>query len=92
MVHRIQHRILVHYICCKYILEQRYRKLNWFVRNHIIDNQLQGVISCGLTVSIQLWCTEQKGPVFVTMFSPLATVMVAILAYFLFGEELHAGR
>ncbi|KAH8515344.1 hypothetical protein Peur_046864 [Populus x canadensis] len=50
-----------------------------------------GVISCGLTVSIQLWCTEQKGPVFVTMFSPLATVMVAILAYFLFGEELHAG-
>ncbi|XP_011028786.1 PREDICTED: WAT1-related protein At4g08300-like isoform X3 [Populus euphratica] len=50
-----------------------------------------GVISCGLTVTIQLWCTEQKGPVFVTMFSPLATVMVAILAYFLFGEELHAG-
>ncbi|KAJ6708913.1 WAT1-RELATED PROTEIN [Salix koriyanagi] len=50
-----------------------------------------GVISCGLTISIQLWCTEHKGPVFVTMFSPLGTVMVAILAYFLFGEELHAG-
>ncbi|KAL9394912.1 hypothetical protein Peur_014197 [Populus x canadensis] len=52
---------------------------------------MQGVISCGLTVFIQLWCNKEKEAVFVTIFSPLATVMVAIMAYFLFGEELHAG-
>jgi hypothetical protein len=31
-------------------------------------------------VIIQLWCNKKKGPVFVTMFNPLLTVMVAILA------------
>ncbi|CAD6211573.1 unnamed protein product [Miscanthus lutarioriparius] len=49
-------------------------------------------IACnGLTVIIQLWCNKKKGPVFVTMFNPLLTVMVAILAYVVFGENLYAG-
>jgi hypothetical protein len=60
--------------------------------SHVINHQWQGVISCGLTVFIQLWCNKEKDAVFVTIFSPLATVMLAILAYFLFGEALHAGR
>ncbi|XP_020574559.1 WAT1-related protein At5g07050-like [Phalaenopsis equestris] len=38
-----------------------------------------------------LWCTEEKGPVFVTMFSPLASVLVALLAYFVFGERMYTG-
>uniref|UniRef100_A0A0D9VPL1 WAT1-related protein n=1 Tax=Leersia perrieri TaxID=77586 RepID=A0A0D9VPL1_9ORYZ len=45
----------------------------------------------GFTVFAQLWCTEKKGPVFVTMFNPLSTIMVAILAYFIFGENLYVG-
>ncbi|PRQ25880.1 putative EamA domain-containing protein [Rosa chinensis] len=51
-----------------------------------------GVVCSGITIFIQLWCTKQKGPVFVTMFSPLATALVAILAYFILGEKLHIGR
>ncbi|PHU18950.1 hypothetical protein BC332_10101, partial [Capsicum chinense] len=50
-----------------------------------------GIVISGLVVFIQLWCTEQKGPVFVTMFNPLATILVAILAYFIFGEKLFMG-
>ncbi|KAI3833443.1 hypothetical protein MKW92_050543 [Papaver armeniacum] len=42
-----------------------------------------GVVCSGLIVFIQLWCTEKKGPVFVTMFNPVSTVLVAILAYFI---------
>uniref|UniRef100_M1CNG4 WAT1-related protein n=1 Tax=Solanum tuberosum TaxID=4113 RepID=M1CNG4_SOLTU len=34
---------------------------------------------------------EQKGPVFVTMFNPLSTILVALLAYFVFGEKLYMG-
>uniref|UniRef100_I1P7L5 WAT1-related protein n=2 Tax=Oryza glaberrima TaxID=4538 RepID=I1P7L5_ORYGL len=45
----------------------------------------------GFTVFAQLWCTEKKGPVFVTMFNPLSTIMVAVLAYFMFGENLYVG-
>ncbi|XP_058077964.1 WAT1-related protein At1g44800-like isoform X2 [Magnolia sinica] len=51
-----------------------------------------GVVVSGLIVFIQLWCTEEKGPVFVTMFNPLATILVAVLAYFVLGEKLHTGR
>ncbi|KAL9436049.1 hypothetical protein AB3S75_022170 [Citrus x aurantiifolia] len=51
----------------------------------------QGAVSSCLNVSIPLWCNEQKGPVFVTIFNPLITVIVAIAAYFLVGEKLHTG-
>lgn len=62
------------------------------VASHVMNDEWQGVTSCCLAVFIQLWCTKQKGPVFVTMFSPLSAIMTAILAYFLFGEKLHMGR
>ncbi|XP_061370981.1 WAT1-related protein At5g07050-like isoform X2 [Gastrolobium bilobum] len=51
-----------------------------------------GVVIAGLLIYIQLWCTEKKGPVFVTMFNPLCTILVAILAYFVLGEKLYLGR
>lgn len=53
---------------------------------------MQGIVISGIVVFIQLWCTEEKGPVFVTMFNPLSTILVAILAYFALGEKLYMGR
>ncbi|KAK6929800.1 EamA domain [Dillenia turbinata] len=50
-----------------------------------------GVICSGLIIFFQLWVTEAKGPVFVTMFNPLSTLLVAVLAYFVFGEKLYMG-
>ncbi|RCV46532.1 hypothetical protein SETIT_9G539100v2 [Setaria italica] len=56
-----------------------------------------GIACNGFTIFIQLYCTKKKGPVirkgpvFVTMFNPLLTVMVAILAYLIFGENLYFG-
>lgn len=50
-----------------------------------------GIVISGIVVFIQLWCTEEKGPVFVTMFNPLSTILVAILAYFALGEKLYMG-
>ncbi|KAH0682152.1 hypothetical protein KY289_019904 [Solanum tuberosum] len=50
-----------------------------------------GIVMSGLVVYIQLWCIEQKGPVFVTVFNPLSTVLVAVLAYFVLGEKLYTG-
>ena len=46
----------------------------------------------GLVVYIQLWCIEQKGPVFITVFNPVSTVLVAVVAYFVLGEKLYTGR
>ncbi|KAI9119572.1 hypothetical protein K1719_009448 [Acacia pycnantha] len=50
-----------------------------------------GIVMSGMIFFIQLWCNEKKGPVFVTMFNPLATILVALLAYFVFGEKLYLG-
>lgn len=50
-----------------------------------------GIVISGIVIFIQLWCTEKKGPVFVTMFNPLSTLLVAILAYFALGEKLYLG-
>uniref|UniRef100_A0A6N2LER9 WAT1-related protein n=1 Tax=Salix viminalis TaxID=40686 RepID=A0A6N2LER9_SALVM len=71
----------------------QHKQAAWCIRSRLVFWSIiyAGVISCGLTALVQLWCNEKKGPVFVTMFNPLATVMVAVLAYFLFGEEMHAG-
>ncbi|CAI8602060.1 unnamed protein product [Vicia faba] len=50
-----------------------------------------GIVVSGLLMYIQLWCTEKKGPVFVTMFNPLSTIFVAILSFSVFGEKLYLG-
>ncbi|RWV91423.1 hypothetical protein GW17_00046288 [Ensete ventricosum] len=52
---------------------------------------MQGIVGSGLIIYIKLWCTKEKGPVFVTMFNPLSSIMVAVLAYFAFGERLFLG-
>ncbi|XWS08804.1 hypothetical protein CRYUN_Cryun40dG0032100 [Craigia yunnanensis] len=50
-----------------------------------------GVVCSSVVIFIQLWCMEKKGPVFVTMFNPLSTILVAVLAYFVLGEKLYTG-
>ncbi|KAK1395329.1 hypothetical protein POM88_014385 [Heracleum sosnowskyi] len=50
-----------------------------------------GVVVSGLIIYIQLWCMEEKGPVFVTMFNPLSTIIVAVVAYFALDEKLYMG-
>ncbi|OIW13142.1 hypothetical protein TanjilG_32123 [Lupinus angustifolius] len=69
------------------------------VRKKVINNPVLvslfvagGIVVAGLIIYIQLWCIEKKGPVFVTVFNPLSTILVAILAYFVFGEKLYLGR
>ena len=62
--------------------------LQWF---GFFSIEFQGIACNGFTFFVQLWCTEIKGPVFVTMFDPVAAIMAAMLAYFIFGENLYVG-
>lgn len=65
----------------------------WVIRSQIDLWSITygGVVCSGLIIFIQLWCTEEKGPVFVTMFNPLSTILVALLAYCVVGERLYTG-
>ncbi|KAF3436170.1 hypothetical protein FNV43_RR23262 [Rhamnella rubrinervis] len=72
-----------------------HRREAWIIstyRNDLWPILYAGVVFSALAMFIQVWCTKKKGPVFVTIFNPLATLFVAILAYFVLGETLHIGR
>ncbi|GLT92493.1 hypothetical protein SLE2022_103280 [Rubroshorea leprosula] len=51
-----------------------------------------GVIGSGLTYYIQGIITKDRGPVFVTAFSPLCMVIVAVMSSFIFAEQMFLGR
>lgn len=37
------------------------------------------------------WCIESKGPLYVSMFSPLQLVIVAVLGWAILDEKLYVG-
>ena len=53
---------------------------------------LQGVICTGVTYYIQGVVMQTKGPVFVTAFSPLSMILVAIMSSFILAEIMFLGR
>ncbi|CAM8894503.1 unnamed protein product [Rhodiola kirilowii] len=50
-----------------------------------------GFLGSGYLIFVQLWCTKEKGAVFMTMFNPLTTLMSAFVSYFLVGSNLYIG-
>ncbi|XP_051115739.1 WAT1-related protein At3g18200 [Andrographis paniculata] len=50
-----------------------------------------GVISSGIVISLQTWCIQKGGPVFVASFQPLQTVLVAGMAFVILGDQLYSG-
>ncbi|POO02421.1 Plant-drug/metabolite exporter [Trema orientale] len=51
-----------------------------------------GVVCSGLAYYIQGVIMKNRGPVFVTAFSPLCMVIVAIMGSFILGEQIFLGR
>ena len=47
---------------------------------------------CGVSFYVQIVAIQKKGPVFVTAFQPLTTILVAIMGLFILGDALHMGR
>ncbi|XP_019457740.1 PREDICTED: WAT1-related protein At3g18200-like [Lupinus angustifolius] len=50
-----------------------------------------GVISSGIVIYLQTWCIQKGGPVFVAVFQPLQTFIVAIMAALILGDKLYSG-
>ncbi|XP_064971759.1 WAT1-related protein At4g08300-like isoform X2 [Musa acuminata AAA Group] len=48
----------------------------------------QGIFCAGFGVFAMMWCVKETGPVYVTAFSPVSTVMVAILEPLLLHVQL----
>lgn len=50
-----------------------------------------GIMCSALGMYVQAWCISKRGPVFVSMFSPLGTVMTAILELIILHVYLRVG-
>ncbi|CAN6201576.1 unnamed protein product [Urochloa humidicola] len=50
-----------------------------------------GIVVLGLAWYIMIWCINKGGPLFVSVFQPLQTVMVAIMAAIFLGNRLYTG-
>lgn len=53
---------------------------------------MQGVVCSGFAYYIQAVIMKERGPVFVTAFSPLTMILVAIMGSFILSETLYLGR
>ncbi|KAE9585490.1 hypothetical protein Lalb_Chr25g0289511 [Lupinus albus] len=58
----------------------------------MLEYAMQGVVCSGLAYYIQGVVMRTRGPVFVTAFSPLCMVIVAILGSFILAEQMFLGR
>lgn len=64
-------------------------KLGWDL--NLLSVAYCGIIVTGITYWLQVWVIQKKGPVFASMFTPLALIITAIFSAFLWKETLHWG-
>ncbi|XP_073144162.1 protein WALLS ARE THIN 1-like isoform X2 [Henckelia pumila] len=50
-----------------------------------------GVVASGIAFAVQIWCIDRGGPVFVAVYQPVQTLVVAIMTSVLLGEEFYLG-
>lgn len=59
--------------------------------NPTIVNAQAGGVS-GISLSFNGWALKKRGPVFVSMFSPIGTVCSVIFSVFTVGDTVNIGR
>ncbi|GJN05482.1 hypothetical protein PR202_ga23110 [Eleusine coracana subsp. coracana] len=50
-----------------------------------------GIVGSGIAFALMSWCIQVRGPLYVSMFSPLLLVVVAIVGWAILGEKIHVG-
>ncbi|CAI8619807.1 unnamed protein product [Vicia faba] len=50
-----------------------------------------GVVVSGIASAIQIWCIDRQGPLFVVVYQPVQTFVVAFMASIALGEEFYLG-
>ncbi|EOA39449.1 hypothetical protein CARUB_v10012629mg [Capsella rubella] len=64
-------------------------RLGWNIT--LVATLYSGIVVSGLVVPLVAWCIATKGPLFVTVFSPIRLVIVALIGSFALEETLHLG-
>ncbi|XP_057766047.1 protein WALLS ARE THIN 1 [Salvia miltiorrhiza] len=65
----------------------------WLIRtgSEVFSVFYAGVVASGIAFAVQIWCIDKGGPVFVAVYQPVQTLVVAITSSLLLGEEFYLG-
>lgn len=65
----------------------------WAVRSgsELFTILYAGFVASGVAFAVQTWCIHRGGPVFVAVYQPVQTLLVAVMASLLLGEQFHLG-
>ncbi|KAJ0257850.1 EamA domain-containing protein [Hirschfeldia incana] len=64
-------------------------RLGWNIS--LLATVYSGVVVSGMVIPLVAWCIKTKGPLYVTVFSPIRLVIVALAGSFALEEPLHLG-
>ncbi|KAK4742169.1 hypothetical protein SAY87_000170 [Trapa incisa] len=64
-------------------------RLGWNIR--LLAVSYVGIIGSGLNLTLVTWGVRMRGPLFVSVFTPLTLVLVALVSSLLLDEQLHLG-
>ncbi|KAJ4838972.1 hypothetical protein Tsubulata_017376 [Turnera subulata] len=66
---------------------------NWKIQSgeELFTILYAGIVASGIVISLQTWCIHKGGPVFVAVFQPMQTFLVAIMASLILGDQLYCG-
>jgi len=74
------------------ILDRGITPTSWLLdRSGILTVVSAGIMFNAMAFPLQLWCMQKRGPVFVTVFSPVSTVCSAVLSSLVLGDTLRLG-
>ncbi|KAI0519547.1 hypothetical protein KFK09_006997 [Dendrobium nobile] len=74
-----------------FIFEKNLKKWKLHWDEGLLAVSYSGVFNAGLALYLQSWCVDKKGPLFVSMFSPLSLVFTITFASVLLGEVTNLG-
>ncbi|XP_006646778.2 protein WALLS ARE THIN 1-like [Oryza brachyantha] len=65
----------------------------WVVRSgpELLTILYAGFVASGVAFAVQTWCIHRGGPVFVAVYQPVQTLLVAVMASLLLGEHFYLG-
>ncbi|CAA7058225.1 unnamed protein product [Microthlaspi erraticum] len=64
-------------------------RLGWNIR--LLTIAYAAIVISGMVVAVNAWCIESRGALFVSVFSPIGLVIVALVGSFVLNEILHLG-
>ncbi|OIW12036.1 hypothetical protein TanjilG_27333 [Lupinus angustifolius] len=82
---------LLQFLLIALVLERDYQAWVFHSGGEAFTIIYAGVVASGIAFAVQIWCIDRGGPVFVAVYQPVQTFVVAIMASLALGEEFYLG-